>query len=165
MMRVPDAIWTALAGLLMLVGLAGVVLPVLPGLGLVWLAALGYGLLVGWGSSGPWLFALITVLGAGGLAAEMWMTAAGAKVGKASLWALVVGAGLAIVGLVVFNVLGAAVGLVVGVLVYEYLRAQDWRQAANAAAGTAAGCGLSFGVKLALGLAMIAAWVAWIVIG
>jgi hypothetical protein len=163
-MEISDTVWTILAGILMLVGLAGVVLPVLPGLALVWLAALGYGLLVGWGTSGPWLFALITLLGLGGLAAELWMTAAGAKVGKASLWALAAGVGLALIGVVFFNLIGAAIGLVAGVLLYEYLRARDWRQAANAAAGTAAGCGLSFGMKLALGLGMIGAWVAWVLL-
>lgn len=160
-----ETLVTIAAALVMVIGLIGVIVPVLPGLGLIWAAALGYALLAGWGSSGPWLFALITLLGLSGMAAEFWVTAAGAKVGRASLWSLVVGVGLALVGLVVFNVVGAAVGLIAGVLLYEYFRLKDWRQAANAAAGTAAGCGLSFGVKLALGLGMIAAWVAWIVIG
>jgi len=43
---------TVIAGLLMLTGLLGVVIPVLPDVVLIWAAALGYGLIVGWGSWG-----------------------------------------------------------------------------------------------------------------
>lgn len=156
---------TALAGLVMLLGMAGVVLPVLPGLGLMWAAALGYGLLAGWGSSGPWLFALITLLAAAGLASELWVTGAGARMTGASGWSIAAGLVLGVIGLLFFSPIGAVIGLILGILGAEYLRMRDWRKAVNAAGGTLAGCGISYGVKLALGLAMIAAWVAWILIG
>ncbi|MEW6566656.1 MAG: DUF456 domain-containing protein [Chloroflexota bacterium] len=153
-----------LVGLVMLVGLAGVVVPVLPGLALIWAAALGYGLLVGWGSSGLWLFGIISLLALAGLGAELWVTGAGARSAGASLWGILAGLGLGLAGLVFFSLPGAIVGLIAGTIGVEYLRQKDWRKAMNAALGTAVGCGASFGVKLLLGTGMIAAWVAWVLL-
>ena len=158
---VSETLVTMLAGLVMLIGLVGIVVPILPGLILIWLAALGYGLLVGWGASGPWLFAFITILGAAGAGAEIWLTGAGARAAGASLWSVAAGLTLAVLGLIFFNLVGAAIGLVAGTLLAEYYRLRDWRKALTSAGGTAAGCGASFGVKLLLGLGMIGAWVAW----
>lgn len=149
----------------MLVGLAGVVLPILPGLALIWLAALGYGLLVGWRTSGPWLFGLISLLALAGLAAEVWVTAAGGRAAGSSPWSILAGLALAVVGLFSLGPAGAIAGLVVGTVGAEYLRLRDWRKSAQSALGTAIGCGASFGVKLLLGLGMIAAWLAWLLIG
>lgn len=159
-----ETLVTVLAGLLMLAGLAGVVLPILPGLALIWAAALGYGLLVGWGSSGPWLFGIISCLGLAGLGAELWVTGAGAKAAGASIWAILAGLALGLIGLIFFTPIGGLIGLIAGTLGVEYLRLKDLRKALNASLGTAAGCGVSFGVKLLLGVAMIAAWVAWVVL-
>ncbi|MCJ7708367.1 MAG: DUF456 domain-containing protein [Anaerolineales bacterium] len=156
---------TVLAALVMLLGLAGVVLPALPGLALIWLAALGYGLLAGWGASGPWLFGLITLLGLAGLGSELWVTSAGARVAGASGWSVLAGIVLGLIGLLFFSPIGAVIGLTLGILGGEYLRLKDWRKALSAAGGTLAGCGVSYGVKLLLGMVMIGAWVAWVLIG
>ena len=159
-----ETLVTILAGATMLVGLVGIVVPVLPGLVLIWLGALGYGLLAGWGGSGPWLFALITLLGAAGTGAEIWVTSAGARVAGASMWSVAAGVALALFGIVFFNLVGAVIGLVVGTLVAEYYRLRNWRKAITSAGGTAAGCGVSYGVKMLLGLMMIGAWVAWVLL-
>ena len=156
---------TVLAAVVMLLGLAGVVLPALPGLTLIWLAALGYGLLAGWGASGPWLFGLITLLGLAGLGSELWVTSAGARAAGASGWSVLAGIVLGLIGLLFFSPIGAVIGLTLGILGGEYLRLKDWRKALSAAGGTLAGCGVSYGVKLLLGMVMIGAWVAWVLIG
>lgn len=160
-----ETLVAVLAGILMLTGLVGIVAPVLPGLILIWLAGLGYGLLAGWGVSGPWLFALITLFGAAGMGAEIWVTGAGARAAGASLWSVAAGVALAVVGFIFFNVIGALVGLVAGTLLAEYYRLRDWRKALASAGGTAAGCGVSYGVKLFLGVVMIGLWVAWVLLG
>jgi hypothetical protein len=164
MASVNETVVTILAGILMLAGLVGIIAPVLPGLTLIWAAALGYGLLAGWGTSGPWLFALITLFGAAGVGAEIWVTGAGARAAGASLWSVVAGLALAILGFIFFNLLGALVGLVAGTLLAEYVRLRDWRKALASAGGTAAGCGVSYGVKLFLGVLMIGLWVAWVML-
>ena len=57
-----DVAWTVLAAVLMVLGLGGVVIPVLPGLALIWAVALGYGLIVGFGTIGTATMILLTAL-------------------------------------------------------------------------------------------------------
>ncbi len=159
-----ETLTTLLAGALMLVGLLGVFIPVLPDLFLVWLAALGYGLLVGWGTWGGWLFALITLLGLVGMAAEIWVTGAGARKGGASTWGIVGGLGLGLVGLIAFPPFGGVLGLLLGVFMVEYLRHRDADQALRSTLGMGAGYGISFLVKLILALGMIGAWIIWVIL-
>jgi len=72
-----EIIVTILAGLLILIGIIGAVIPVVPEVLLIWGTTLGYGLIVGWGESGPWLFAAISVMGMFGVASDVWVSSAG----------------------------------------------------------------------------------------
>jgi uncharacterized protein YqgC (DUF456 family) len=78
-----DILVTILTGLLILIGLIGAVIPAIPDVSLVWGATLAYGLIVGWGEFGPWLFGVISVMGLVGVAADVWVSSAGAKIGGA----------------------------------------------------------------------------------
>ncbi len=122
---------TVLTAVVMLLGLAGVVLPALPGLALIWLAALGYGPLAGWGASGPWLFGLITLLGLAGLGSELWVTSAGARVAGTSGWSVLAGIVLGLIGLLFFSPIGAVIGLTLGILGAEYLPVKELAQGAQ----------------------------------
>ncbi len=159
-----EAIVTVLVGLTMLVGLAGVFLPLLPDMLIIWMAALGYGLLVGWGQWGPWLFGLITLLGAIGAIAEIWVSGAGARRAGASVWGILGGLALGAVGLVFFTPLGGVLGLLLGTFVVEAVRLRDPSQAAKAMLGMGLGYGASFGVRLVLGMVMIGVWILWVVV-
>lgn len=46
----------------MLVGLVGLVVPLFPGIVVIWLAALGYGIVVGFNTAGIIIFVVITIL-------------------------------------------------------------------------------------------------------
>jgi hypothetical protein len=153
---------TLLAGLVMLVGLVGVVAPVLPDAPLVWLAALGYGLLVGWGRFGPFLFGIITLLGAVALAAEIWGGSLGAKAGGASIWGILGGLLLGIIGLIFFSPIGGVAGLLLGTFVIEFIRLKDAREAARSMLGMGVGLGMSVVAKLGLVSMMIVAWLVWV---
>ena len=83
-----EVLWSILAGLLILVGLVGALLPGVPDLLLIAASALGYGLLAGWGTWGPWLFAGILLLCGVGLVAELLTSTAGARIGGASGWSI-----------------------------------------------------------------------------
>lgn len=152
------------ASLLILTGLIGVLIPILPDLLLIWVAALGYGLLVGWGEWGPWLFAAITLMGLAGVLAEVWVSGAGAKVGGASWWSVLLGLAVGLVGLVFFTPIGGLVGLLLGTFLGEILRLKDLRKAIRGLLGMGLGYGASFLVKLFLGLGMTAAWIVWLVV-
>ncbi|MEJ2011023.1 MAG: DUF456 domain-containing protein [Anaerolineales bacterium] len=151
-----------LAGLLMLIGLMGTVLPVLPDLPLVWVAALGYGLIIGWGEHGGLLFGLISVLGVIGILSEIWVSGAGARRGGASFVSTLGGIGLGLAGLLVAGPIGLVAGMLAGTFVLEYVRHQDVDLAVRATLGIGIGYGVSIVVKFMLGLAMIALWVVWL---
>ena len=160
----PDEI-TFFIGLVMLAGVAGAIIPWFPDILLVWGAGLAYGLLVGWGIWGPWLFALMTLTGLVSLAAEVGLSMAGARLGGASGWAIAAGVLLAIIGLFVFSPIGALVGLALGIALVEGWRRRNLRQAFQATAGAIAGWGASFLVKFGLAVWMVLLWGVWVAAG
>ncbi len=160
-----EGLLTVVAGVLMLVGLLGIFLPFVPDVLLIWGASLGYGLFVGWGESGPWLFGLITLLGLLAAAAEAWVSGAGAYKAGASPWSILAGLVGGAAGFFLLPPLGMVIGLLAGTFLAEYLRRKDARQAARAMVGMGLGYGVSFVVKLVFGLAMIGAWLIWVGLG
>lgn len=160
-----DLLITGLVGIVMLVGMLGVFLPLLPDILLIWLAALAFGLTVGWGESGPWMFAGITLLALLGGVSETWVSGAGARRAGASGWSILVGVLAGIAGFLFFPPFGMIAGLLGGVLLAELLRHRDPRKALRATLGMGIGFGLSFGVKLVFGLMMIGGWLVWLVLG
>lgn len=157
-----EIIIAIIVGLVMLVGLIGAIIPGLPDIVLIWGAALGYGLLAGWGERGIWLFALITVIGLAGLFAEVWVSGTGAKIGGASIRAILGGLALALVGFIFSGPVGGVLGLLLGTFLSEYVRLQDANKAAQAMLGMGLGCGASLGIKLILGMGMIFVWLVWV---
>ena len=158
-----DIVITILLGLAMLVGLATTIIPAIPDLGLIVISALGYGLLVGWGENGWWLFAIIVILGLAGQAAEMVLSGMGARRGGASWLSTFGGLAAGVIGLFVFGPLGLIAGLLLGTFLLEFARHRNADEALKAMFGMGAGFGASFVVKFLLGLVMIAVWVAWVV--
>jgi len=146
----------------MLLGLVGLLVPAVPGLLIVWLAALGYGLAAGFGTWGYWLFALITLLGIAGAVVDNLFTAAGAKMGGASWWSVLAAGGTALVGFFLFPPFGGIAGGLLGVMLVEFYRLRDWRKAWAAAKGMALGCGGGVLARLIIGALMIAAWGVWV---
>ena len=117
----------------MVIGVLGTVLPVVPGPMLVWLSALlwawGDGFhVVGW----PTLLILL-LLALAAEVSDVVLAGMGAKKGGAS-WQSMVAAGVAaIIGLLIFNVVGAVIGAFLGLLFWEARRhGGEWRQAWNA---------------------------------
>jgi uncharacterized protein YqgC (DUF456 family) len=150
------------AGFVMFLGLLGTIVPGLPDIVLIWGAALGYGLLVGWGERGMWLFGLITLLGLAGLFAELWVSGTGAKMGGASIRAILGGLALGLAGFILSGPVGGVIGLLLGTFLSEYIRLHDANKAAQAMFGMGLGCGASLGIKLFLGLGMIIVWLVWV---
>ncbi len=157
-----QTIWTVLLGLVMLVGVGGVFLPVVPDLPLIWLAALAYGLLVEWGQWGPWLFAAITLVGALGLLAELWASGAGARLGGASWKAVATGLLLGALGFIFLTPVGGLALLLLGTFAVEYARLRDGRRALRSMLGVGLGYGAGLLAKLVMALAMFGLWLGWV---
>lgn len=152
---------TAIAGFAMVVGVAGTVVPILPGLGVIWAASVGYGLAVGFGPVGLAVVALNTVMVAASFVAGVLVPrrmAVSRSVGGLSQLVAVVGA---IVGFFVVPVVGIVLGALVGLFGAEYLRLRAVGPAWEATVAVAKGFGLRALIDLGLGLVMITLWGGW----
>ena len=158
-----EVLGSVLAGLLILIGVIGTLLPGVPDLGLIALTALGYGLLIGWGTWGPWLFAGICLLCGVGLGAELLTSTAGARIGGASGWSIAGGVAAGVLLLFVTGPLGGLLALLASIFLLEWRKHRDSRRAGKAVLGTAIGYSASLFVKFALGFAAAGLWVVWLV--
>ena len=144
-----------LAAVLVLVGLAGVLLPALPGLPLVFAGLL----LAAWAGGFEQIHvATVVVLGLLTLfsfAVDFWATAHGARRVGASRKALVGAVLGTFAGLFVFPPFGLFAGPFVGALLGELLHGRELRQAAKVGFGTWLGIVLAVVLKLGLAFAMI----------
>ncbi len=151
--------WVAIVALI--IGLIGVILPVIPGVGFIWIVILIYAILERFATIDLLTFGVLTILGAIGVTADVWMTQVGAKAGGASPWSLLVGLLLGVVGavigtlFVVGTIPGAIIGAIAGVVIAEYHRREDWNEALKSGGGWAAGCLLSGAVQLVIAIVMI----------
>jgi uncharacterized protein YqgC (DUF456 family) len=159
------AITLTLALIIMLLGLIGTVLPIIPGTILIFLAAFVYALVEGFQAIGwPTLIAL-GLLAAIATSADIWASTVGAKMGGASGWSVVVGLVGGLVGFFVFSLPGSILGSILGVLLTEIVRVGDWKQALKAGSGWLVGWVLSTVVQLGIGLVMVAIFVWQVVQG
>jgi len=147
----------------MTIGLLGTLFPVLPGLLLIWAAALVYGLITGFSTGGVVVLALLTVLLLVSWITTFTIPQKSAQETGVSLMAQLAGLSGGVVGFFVIPVVGLFIGALAGVLVAEFTRLGDMQQAWVATKSVARGFGISVLVDFALGVVMIGAWVVWAV--
>ena len=151
--------WVTLV--IMGVGLFGLVVPVFPGLTIMWLATLGYGVVTGFTTLGWVLFALITILFiVGGLIDNVLMGTKAHKEG-ASWFTIILGMLAGILGTLLFPPVGGIIAAPLVILLLEYRRQRNFKKAMFSLRGLAVGWGLSFVVRFFIGVAMIGVWLAW----
>lgn len=124
-----EGIATGAALVLLLVGMAGVVLPVLPGSLLIIVTLLGWAVLIG----GPaaWTAALLgTVLAVAGWSASTVLTGRMLHRERIPRGPVLTGLVAAVVGMILLPPLGLFLGFALGLFAAEYLRRdRDWRAA------------------------------------
>src|SRR4030067_2386342 len=145
----------------MLVGLIGLIVPLFPGMLVMWLAALGYGVVSGFDNLGIIFFVFITLGLLVGVTINNIMRGAGARKGGASWLSILLGLVAGVIGTFVFPPVGGLIAAPAVILLLEYLRARDWKKAWNATRRLAVGWGMSFLVRFGIGLVMIALWLLW----
>ncbi len=145
----------------MLVGL--LVLPLLPGLVIIWAAALGYGLLAGFGVLGWIMFALITVLMLAGSIVDNILMGTSAHKEGAPWWVILLAMLAAILGsiLIPIPILGGILAALLTLFGIEWLRRKDWRKALASIKGMMVGWGWAFVIRFITGMVMIGLWLIW----
>jgi len=148
--------WLAVALAVMFIGLLGVVLPIIPGVAVIWVTALIYAIAEDFENIDPITMVVLSLIALPGITADVWVSSLGAKVGGASLWSIVTSLLGGIIGFLVASLPGAIVGSLVGLLAVELFRARDWRHALKASGGWIVGWLASTVVQIVVGLIMIA---------
>ena len=156
------ALGTAVAALLVVVGLIGIVVPVLPGLVLVLAGVLVWALVegsaLGWG-----IFAASLVVTVVGYVLQYTLPGRRMRERGVSSSTLLLAVVFGIVGFFVIPVVGAVVGFVLGIFVVEMGRSRDSAQAWARTKHALVAVLHSMGIELAAGLAVTALFVAGVV--
>ena len=145
----------------MLVGLFSLLLVFVPGVIIIWLSILAYGLVTGFNWASGIIFGVITALMIFSTVIDNVIMGATTRQQGTSWLAF----GASMLPLLVASIfLTPLVGLLlsfVALFLVELLRVKDWRKALASVGGMAKGCGFSVFVRIGIGLLMIGLWVLW----
>ncbi|KRG66025.1 membrane protein [Stenotrophomonas humi] len=154
-------IFYLIAALLVIVGLAGIILPALPGVPLVFIGLLVAAWTEGFERVGWLPLVVLGVLTLISVVVDVLSTVIGAQKVGASRMALL-GAAIGTVAGLFFMPIGLFVGPFAGALIGEYVHGRQLGQATKVGLGTWLGIVLGVALKLGLAMAMIglfaAAW-------
>ena len=146
---------------MMAVGL--LVIPILPGLVIIWVSALGYGIAAGFGVLGWVMFALITVLMLAGSILDNVLMGAQAHKEGAPWWVVLIAMAAAIIGsfVIPIPIIGGILASLLVLYLVEWLRLKDPKRAVASMKGMLIGCGWAFVFRFIIGLVMIGLWLIW----
>ena len=111
--------------LMMLIGLFGLFVPVFPGIMIIWLASLGYGIVTGFNAWAIFFFVLITLLMIAGTTVDNLLMGAGARKGGASWLTIGVALVAGIVGTILLPPFGGLIAAPLGILLLELWRHEE----------------------------------------
>lgn len=154
-----ESVVTVLCGLAILVGVAGTIIPILPGSILIGLSLLAWAIWGGAGTAGWVVFAVGIVFVLAGMAASAVLTGRKLREHRIPSRSVVIGLAAGVVGLFVIPVVGLFVGFAAGLLFSELLRTRNFGTATATSWAALKATGL--GMLVEFGLACLAAstWV------
>lgn len=147
--------------LTMLVGLFGLIIPIFPGNVVMWLAALVYGLVFGFGRLGTILFAIITVLMLIAAVADNILMGAKAREKGAAWSSIILALAAGVVGTILVPPIGGLIAAPVMLYVMEAQRLKDAEEAREVVKALLTGWGMAFVVRFGIGIVMLVLWGIW----
>ena len=151
-------LYYAIAGALILIGLAGTILPALPGLPLMFAGMLLAAWVDDFSRISGWTIALLGVLMLLSVVVDLLATLLGAKRVGASRKSMA-GAAVGTFAGLFFGFPGLLLGPFVGAVAGEMLDGREWRQASKVGFGTWLGLAIAAALKLALAFTMVGVFV------
>ncbi len=148
--------------LTMLFGLFGLIIPIFPGNVVMWLAALTYGLIFGFGKLGGAMFAIITVLMIAAVLADNVLMGAKAHEKGADWGSIILALIAGVVGTMIFPPIGGLIAAPLVLYLAELQRRRDAEEAKTVVKALLTGWGLAFIVRFGLGVVMFALWGIWV---
>lgn len=162
-----SALGFGLAVAFIFVGTIGIVVPILPGMLLVWFTVVVYAWQTEFEAIGYPSLVVITIIALVAGLSNIWLPLLGAQKTGAAKRALFLGVIGAIVGTFVIPLplLGTVIGYAIGVFLGEYMKIRDWRLALRASFGGVAGWGVSMIVEFAGALLILLIFVVQVLTG
>ena len=162
MENIANSAWfISILAAVMVVGLLGLLFYIIPGLTIIWVAILTYGIMNGFTVWSGILFGVITLLMIGGNLADNYFMGDQARKTGASWVGIVVALVLGVVGTFVLPPFGGILFAAVGILAVEWINKKNFKEALKSTGGMLKGCSFAVVVRFSIGLVMIGLWVAW----
>ena len=154
-----DALAFGIAVVFILIGAVGIVVPILPGMLLVWLSVLAYAWVTDFGVITPWIFAFLTIVALVTGLSNIWLPFLGARKTGASKRAIFLGFVGALIGTFVMPLIGTIIGYAVGIIIGELIKHRDLELAIKSSIGGVAGWGIATIIELAGALTILLVFV------
>jgi uncharacterized protein YqgC (DUF456 family) len=155
----PETVVTTLCGLAILVGVAGTIIPVLPGGFLIGLSLLAWAIWGGAGGTGWVVFGVGMVFVLAGMAASAVLTGRKLKQHSIPSRSIVAGLVLGVVGMFIIPVVGLFVGFAAGLLLSELHRTRVMGTAVASSWAALKATGLGMIVEFGLACLAASTWV------
>jgi uncharacterized protein YqgC (DUF456 family) len=163
-MTMTDTIANILILGIMTVGLLGLLIPVIPGLVIIWLASLAYGIGVGFQTPGWIFFSILSVIMVVGSVVDNLVMGQQAHKTGASWISVLLAMLFGVIGTFILPIIGGFIGALAALFLAEWIRRKNWREAMTATTGWAVGCGWAIVIRFILGLLMIGIWIIWVLV-
>lgn len=148
---------------ILFMGIGLLVIPIFPGLVIIWGAALGYGVVSGFGVLGWTMFALITLLMLGGSILDQILVSARAHKEGTPWWVVTIAMVSAILGslLIPIPIIGGILTALVVLFLIQMIRLRHPKMVLSSMRGMLTGFGWSLLFRFIIGLVMISLWLIW----
>ena len=146
----------------MAVGLIGLLFYIIPGLTIIWLAILAYGIVKGFTVGSGILFGVITLLMVGGNLIDNYLMGDQARKTGASWLAIVVALVAGVAGTFILPPFGGILFAAVGIFLVEVIRKKNFKEGLKSTGGILKGCGLAVVARFFIGIIMIGLWAIWL---
>jgi uncharacterized protein YqgC (DUF456 family) len=150
-----EALSFGVAVVFILIGVVGIIVPILPGMLLVWLTVLGYAWVTDFEIVRPWMLVFITLVALVTGTASIWLPYLGAKKLGAAKRSAFLGFIGGVIGTFIMPLIGTVIGYAVGIILGELHKHRDLRVAIKRSIGGVAGWGISTIVELAGALTIL----------
>ena len=137
---------------LLLLSLIGTIIPIIPGVLLMWVIVFIYTWVDGFTAVSTASFIIISLIALITGTSDIWLTLFGAKKGGASVKSMLIGTVGAVVGSFIFPIIGTIAGYIAGLLLGEYWQHGDWEIAKKAGIGGLTGWGVATIIQFIGGL-------------
>ena len=153
-----ESLFIAIAFLVMIFSLIGLVIPIFPGNVIMWLVALIYGLIAGFGTTG-WI---LTVLMIAAVLVDNVLMGTKARQEGAAWGSIAAGLLAGIVGTLVFPPVGGLIAAPLVLYLLERRRIGEHEKALSTVKALLIGWGWAFAARFGIGLVMILLWGIWV---